>query len=139
MSAGAGGFGFLLQAKISEAGGVTEGAASVIGTGNERPQPQEPLCLLQLLLPKSKWALGLDSSLQELIPQMPQYAYFSDITFISWCEALGWGLGQHSPQTPLCMCWRTPSARPKPGITPRHHHSSSFLVTAHMILSFRAF
>lgn len=83
MSAGAGGFGFPLRAKISEAGDVTEGAASVIGTGKEQPGPQKPLCLLQLLLPNSKWALGLDSSLQGLIPQMPQYAYFSDITFIS--------------------------------------------------------
>ncbi|XP_028360025.1 toll-like receptor 11 [Phyllostomus discolor] len=42
---------------------------------------------LQLLLLNSEWALELDSSLQELIPQMPQYVYFSDITFTCQCES----------------------------------------------------
>ncbi|KAM7156706.1 LOW QUALITY PROTEIN: toll-like receptor 11 [Molossus nigricans] len=41
---------------------------------------------LRLLLLNSEWTLGLDRSLQELIPQMPQYVYFSDITFICQCE-----------------------------------------------------
>ncbi|XP_016055136.1 PREDICTED: toll-like receptor 11 [Miniopterus natalensis] len=45
------------------------------------------LGLLRLLLLNSEWALGLDSSLQELIPQMPQYVYFSDITFTCQCES----------------------------------------------------
>ncbi|KAM8780398.1 LOW QUALITY PROTEIN: toll-like receptor 11 [Rhynchonycteris naso] len=41
--------------------------------------------LLQLLLLSSEWALGLDSSLQELIPQMPLHVYFSNITFTCQC------------------------------------------------------
>ncbi|KAM6180679.1 toll-like receptor 11 [Erethizon dorsatum] len=42
---------------------------------------------LQLLLFNSEYSLGLDSSLQELIPQMPQYVYFSDVTFTCQCES----------------------------------------------------
>ncbi|XP_037357807.1 toll-like receptor 11 [Talpa occidentalis] len=42
---------------------------------------------LRLLVINSEWALGLDSSLQELIPQMPQYVYFSNITFSCQCES----------------------------------------------------
>ncbi|XP_006883147.1 PREDICTED: toll-like receptor 11-like [Elephantulus edwardii] len=48
--------------------------------------------LLRLLLLNSEWALGLDSSLQELIPQMPQYVYFSDVIFICQCESSWVGL-----------------------------------------------
>ncbi|XP_004694621.2 PREDICTED: toll-like receptor 11 [Condylura cristata] len=42
---------------------------------------------LRLLVINSEWALGLDDSLQELIPQMPQYVYFSNITFTCQCES----------------------------------------------------
>ncbi|XP_008850699.1 toll-like receptor 11 [Nannospalax galili] len=42
---------------------------------------------LRLLLLSSERALELDSSLEEFIPQMPQYVYFSDATFICQCES----------------------------------------------------
>lgn len=42
---------------------------------------------LKLLLLNSELALEMDSSLQELIPQMPPYVYFSDVTFTCQCEA----------------------------------------------------
>ncbi|XP_006877204.1 PREDICTED: toll-like receptor 11-like [Chrysochloris asiatica] len=42
---------------------------------------------LQMLLLNSEWSLRLDSSLQELIPQMPQYVYFSDVIFKCQCES----------------------------------------------------
>uniref|UniRef100_A0A8C2UKC5 Toll-like receptor 11 n=1 Tax=Chinchilla lanigera TaxID=34839 RepID=A0A8C2UKC5_CHILA len=42
---------------------------------------------LQLLLVNSEYSLGLDSNLQELIPQMPPYVFFSDITFTCQCES----------------------------------------------------
>ncbi|EHB15530.1 Toll-like receptor 11 [Heterocephalus glaber] len=42
---------------------------------------------LRLLLFNSELTLGLDSSLQELIPQMPQYVYFSNVTFTCQCES----------------------------------------------------
>ncbi|XP_008069914.1 toll-like receptor 11 [Carlito syrichta] len=45
------------------------------------------LGLLQLLLLNSEWAVELDSSLQELIPQLPQYVYFSDVNFSCQCES----------------------------------------------------
>ncbi|XP_004584934.3 toll-like receptor 11 [Ochotona princeps] len=45
------------------------------------------LSRLQLLLINSEWALGLDSSLQEIIPQLPQYIYFSNVTFACQCES----------------------------------------------------
>lgn len=70
--------------------------------------------LLRLLLLNSKWALGLDSSLLELISRTPPYVYFPGITFICQCEALEWGLRQHRPQEPLHTGWKNPSARPMP-------------------------
>ncbi|NP_001284408.1 toll-like receptor 11 precursor [Oryctolagus cuniculus] len=45
------------------------------------------LGLLRLLLLNSEWDLGLDSSLQEMISQMPEYVYFSNVTFICQCES----------------------------------------------------
>ncbi|XP_005087551.3 toll-like receptor 11 [Mesocricetus auratus] len=42
---------------------------------------------LKLLLLSSEMTLEMDSSLQEFIPQMPPYVYFSDVTFTCQCEA----------------------------------------------------
>ncbi|NP_991388.2 toll-like receptor 11 [Mus musculus] len=42
---------------------------------------------LKLLLFNSERALEMNSNLQEFIPQMPQYVYFSDVTFTCQCEA----------------------------------------------------
>lgn len=42
---------------------------------------------LKLLLLDSELALEIDSSLQELIPQMSPYVYFSDVTFTCQCDA----------------------------------------------------
>ncbi|XP_004698917.2 toll-like receptor 11 [Echinops telfairi] len=44
------------------------------------------LRFLRLLLLNSERVLGLNRSLQELIPQMPQYVYFSDVIFKCQCE-----------------------------------------------------
>ncbi|XP_075386856.1 toll-like receptor 11 [Tenrec ecaudatus] len=44
------------------------------------------LHLLRLLLLNSEWVLGLHRNLQELMPQMPQYVYFSDVIFKCQCE-----------------------------------------------------
>ncbi|XP_028614399.1 toll-like receptor 11 [Grammomys surdaster] len=41
---------------------------------------------LKLLLLNSERALEINSNLQELIPQIPQYVYFSDVTFTCQCE-----------------------------------------------------
>ncbi|XP_052047589.1 toll-like receptor 11 [Apodemus sylvaticus] len=41
---------------------------------------------LKLLLFNSESALEMNSNLQEFIPQMPQYVYFSDVTFTCQCE-----------------------------------------------------
>ncbi|XP_006991042.4 toll-like receptor 11 [Peromyscus maniculatus bairdii] len=46
----------------------------------------EGLHHLKLLLLHSELALEMDSHLQELIPQMPPYVYFSDVTFTCQCE-----------------------------------------------------
>ncbi|XP_064148310.1 toll-like receptor 11 [Loxodonta africana] len=62
-------------------------ALSNLNLGNLSVSSFRGLGLLQLLLLNSEWALGLDSSLQEFIPQMPQYVYFSDVTFICQCES----------------------------------------------------
>ncbi|XP_023559888.1 toll-like receptor 11 isoform X1 [Octodon degus] len=53
---------------------------------------------LRLLLLNSEYSLGLDSSLQELIPQMPQYVYFSDVTFTCQCKS-SW-VGPWATQAP---------------------------------------
>ncbi|XP_008593161.1 PREDICTED: toll-like receptor 11, partial [Galeopterus variegatus] len=62
-------------------------ALSNLNLGNLSVSSFRDLGLLQLLLLNSEWILGLDSSLQELIPQMPQYVYFSDVTFTCQCES----------------------------------------------------
>ncbi|XP_045383408.1 toll-like receptor 11 [Lemur catta] len=62
-------------------------ALSNLNLGNLSVSSFTNLGLLRLLLLNSEWALGLDSSLQELIPQMPQYVYFSDVTFACQCES----------------------------------------------------
>ncbi|XP_050998931.1 toll-like receptor 11 [Acomys russatus] len=41
---------------------------------------------LKLLLLSSERALEMDSNLQEFIPQLPRYVYFSDVTFVCQCE-----------------------------------------------------
>ncbi|XP_037691078.1 toll-like receptor 11 [Choloepus didactylus] len=62
-------------------------ALSNMNIGNLSISSFRGLSLLWLLMLNSEWALGLDSSLQELIPQMPEYVYFSDITFTCQCES----------------------------------------------------
>lgn len=62
-------------------------ALSNLNLGNLSISSFRGLGRLRLLLLSSEWALGLDSSLQELIPQMPQYVYFSDVTFTCQCES----------------------------------------------------
>ncbi|ELW65424.1 Toll-like receptor 11 [Tupaia chinensis] len=62
-------------------------ALSNLNVGNLSVLSLQDLSPLRLLLLNSEWTLGLDSSLQELIPQMPQYVYFSDITFTCQCES----------------------------------------------------
>ncbi|CAH6778969.1 toll-like receptor 11 [Phodopus roborovskii] len=42
---------------------------------------------LKLLLLSSELSLEMDGNLQEFIPQMPPYVYFSDVTFTCQCEA----------------------------------------------------
>ncbi|XP_031217327.1 toll-like receptor 11 [Mastomys coucha] len=44
------------------------------------------LQVLKLLLFNSERTLEMNSNFQELIPQMPQYVYFSDVTFTCQCE-----------------------------------------------------
>ncbi|XP_007956273.2 toll-like receptor 11 [Orycteropus afer afer] len=71
---------------------------SNLNFGNLSDSTFRGLGLLQLLLLNSEWALGMDSSLQELIPQMPQYVYFSNVTFICQCES-SW-VGPWATQAP---------------------------------------
>ncbi|XP_046506488.1 toll-like receptor 11 [Equus quagga] len=73
-------------------------ALSNLNLGNLSASSFRGLGPLRLLLLNSEWALGLDSSLQELIPQMPQYVYFSDITFTCQCES-SW-VGPWATQAP---------------------------------------
>ncbi|KAH0503384.1 Toll-like receptor 11 [Microtus ochrogaster] len=57
----------------------------------------------KLLLLNSELALEMDSSLQELIPQMSPYVYFSDVTFTCQCEA-SWveSWATQAPNTFVC-------------------------------------
>ncbi|KAF7482482.1 toll receptor 11-like [Marmota monax] len=73
-------------------------ALSHLNLGNLSMSSFKDLDHLQLLLFNSEWTLGLDSSLQELIPQMPQYVYFSDVTFTCQCES-SW-VGPWATQAP---------------------------------------
>uniref|UniRef100_A0A8D2AS98 TIR domain-containing protein n=1 Tax=Sciurus vulgaris TaxID=55149 RepID=A0A8D2AS98_SCIVU len=73
-------------------------ALSHLNLGNLSKSNFRELDHLQLLLFNSEWALGLDSSLQELIPQMPPYVYFSDVTFTCQCES-SW-VGSWATQAP---------------------------------------
>lgn len=66
---------------------------------------------LKLLLLNSERALEMNSNLQELIPQIPQYVYFSDVTFACQCET-SWleSWATRAPNTfvyglekPICM------------------------------------
>uniref|UniRef100_I3MYM5 TIR domain-containing protein n=1 Tax=Ictidomys tridecemlineatus TaxID=43179 RepID=I3MYM5_ICTTR len=73
-------------------------ALSHLNLGNLSMSSFRDLDHLQLLLFNSEWTLGLDSNLQELIPQMPQYVYFSDVTFTCQCESF-W-VGPWATQAP---------------------------------------
>nr|XP_020011211.1 toll-like receptor 11 [Castor canadensis] len=73
-------------------------ALSHLNLGNFSMSRFRGLDQLQLLLLNSEWALGLDISFQELIPLMPQYVYFSDVTFTCQCES-SW-MGPWATQAP---------------------------------------
>ncbi|XP_012376749.1 toll-like receptor 11 [Dasypus novemcinctus] len=75
-------------------------ALSNLNPGNLSISSFRGLDLLRVLLLNSAWALGLEDSLQELIPQMPQYVYFSDVTFTCQCDSSWVGpWATHAPNT----------------------------------------
>ncbi|XP_004391091.2 toll-like receptor 11 [Trichechus manatus latirostris] len=122
-------------------------ALSNLNFGNLSISSFRGLGLLRLLLLNSEWALGLDSSLQEFIPQMPQYVYFSDVIFICQCES-SW-VGPWATQAPntfvygleksICMAnasdyFKTPLLSFLSGNCPDNLELQSFLTSFTLVL-----